>query len=474
MSADSPQSYDDLLAENAVLRAMVADLTVRLEQAMGRIVELEARLKQSSVNSSKPPSTDGLAKPAPKSLRGRSGRGPGRPAGQPGVTLEQIADPDVIVRHVPAVCGGCGDDLVDGREVRVARRQVFDVPDPKLVVTEHQIVTVACGCGHHTTAPAPAEATAPVAYGPRIAAIGVYLLHGQFLSVGRTADALRELFGASVAPATVACWVKRTALGIIERVLPVIRDRIASAAVVHFDETGMRTDGRLAWLHSASTATDVLLSAHPKRGTAAMDAAGVLPAFAGIAVHDAWAPYDTYTRATHALCNAHVLRELVYVTDTATGEVADLASQAINALTELWRLIAAARTDGGEPDPVTIGEQQHLLRSATVLGAQATAARSGKLQRKHHALFVRLRDRREDYLRFVTDPQVPFDNNAAEQTIRMPKLRIKISGCMRTLTGTEHFAAIRSYTATATRQGIGMLDALIQALTGNPWTPTTA
>jgi transposase len=473
--ADSPQpSYDDLLAENAVLRAMVADLTGRLEQAMGRITELEARLKQSSANSSKPPSADGLAKPAPKSLRGRSGRGPGRPAGQPGVTLEQVADPDVIVRHVPSVCGGCGDDLADAREVRVARRQMFDVPDPKLVVTEHQIVTVACGCGHHTTATAPAGATAPVAYGPRIAAIGVYLLHGQFLSVGRTADALRDLFGVSVAPATVACWVKRSALGIIEQVLPVIRDRIAAAPVVHFDETGMRTDGRLAWLHSASTPTDVLLVVHPKRGTAAIDEIGILPRFTGIAVHDAWAPYDTYNNATHALCNAHVLRELVYVTDTDTGHVAALAGQAINALTGLWHLVATARADGGEPDPVAIGEQQHLLRSAVVLAAEATAARAGKLQRKHHALFVRLRDRRDDYQRFVTDPRVPFDNNPAEQTIRMPKLRIKVSGCMRTLTGAEHFAAIRSYTATAVRHSTNMLDALIQAVTGNPWIPTTA
>jgi hypothetical protein len=238
VSADSPQpSYDDLLAENAVLRAMVADLTARLEQAMGRIADLEARLKQSSSNSSKPPSSDGLAKPAPKSLREKSGRGPGRPSGQPGVTLQQVADPDVIVRHVPAVCGGCGDDLADATEIGVARRQVFDVPDPKLVVTEHQIVTVACDCGHRTTAEAPAEATAPVAYGPRLAAIGVYLLHGQFLSVGRTADALQDLFGAPVAAATVACWVKRTALGVIDKVLPVIRDRIAAAPVVHFDET---------------------------------------------------------------------------------------------------------------------------------------------------------------------------------------------------------------------------------------------
>jgi transposase len=472
---EPPQpSYEDLLAENVALRAMVADLTARLEQAMGRIAELEARLGMSSKNSSKPPSSDGLVKPAPTSLRNKTGRGPGRPAGQPGTTLEQVADPDVIVRHAPTVCAGCGDGLAGAFEVAVSRRQVFDIPDPKVVVTEHRIVTVACRCGHHTTGSAPAEATAPVAYGPRLAGIGVYLLHGQFLSIGRTADALRDLFGLPVAAATVACWVKRTALGIIAKVLPVVGDRIAAAPVAHFDETGMRTDGRLAWLHSASTSTDVLLSVHPNRGVAAMDAAGVLPHFTGVAVHDAWAPYDTYTGAVHALCNAHVLRELIYVTDTATGQVADLAQQAIDALRGLHHLVTTARADGVEPDPATISEQQHLLRCAVVLAANATAERANKLQRKHHALFVRLRDRRDDYLRFVTNPAVPFDNNPAEQTIRMPKLRIKVSGCMRTLTGAEHFAAIRSYTATAVRHGINTLDALIQAATGNPWIPATA
>lgn len=466
-AASSPlPSYEELVARNA-------DLTARLEWAMARIGELEARLKQSSSNSSKPPSSDGLAKPAPKSLRSRSGRRPGRPAGGEGATLAQVADADVVVRHEPAVCGGCGGGLAGAVEVGVTRRQVFDIPEPKVRVTEHQIVTLACECGHHTAGTAPAEATAPAVYGPRLAGIGVYLLHGQFLSLSRTADALRDLFGVPVAVGTVACWVKRSALGIIEQVLPVIRDRIVAAPVVNFDETGMRTDGRLAWLHSACTSTDVLLSVHPKRGTAAMDSAGVLPAFTGIAVHDAWAPYDTYTGATHALCNAHVLRELVYVTDTATGQVADLAAQAIGALRQMNRLVTVARVEGAEPDPGDLAEQAHLLRSAVVLGAEVTAARAGKLQRKYHALFVRLRDRREDYLRFVADPRVPFDNNAAEQTIRMPKLRIKVSGSMRTLTGAEHFAAIRSYTATAVRHSVGMLDALIQAAAGTPWIPAT-
>jgi transposase len=466
VSAQPSPSYDELVAR-------IAELTGLLEQAVGRIADLEGRLKLSSANSSKPPSSDGLGKPAPKSLRPRSGRGPGRPKGQDGVTLERFADPDVV-RHVPAVCAGCGDSLADADEVDMTWRQVVDVPPVKPQVTEHQMITLVCRCGHHTTAQTPAEALAPVSYGPRLAGIGVYLLHGQFLSVSRTAAALKDLFGTPVAAGTVAGWVKRTALGIIDRVLPVIAGRIADAPVAHFDETGMRVEGRLAWLHSASTPTDVLLAVHAKRGTKAMDAIGVLPAFTGVAVHDAWAPYDTYTHMIHALCNAHALRELIYVIDTATGEVADHAQQAVTALRRLNRLAADARTAGQTPDPEKIGRYQHILHSAVVLGAQATAARASKLQRKYHALFVRLRDRRDDYLRFVTDPAVPFDNNPAEQTIRMPKLRIKVSGSMRTTTGAEHFAAIRSYIATATRQGIDTLDALIQAATGNPWTPTPA
>jgi transposase len=466
MSVQPSPSYDELVAR-------VAELTGLLEQALARVADLEGRLKLSSANSSKPPSADGLAKPAPKSLRPRSGRGPGRPKGQDGVTLERFADPDVV-RHVPAVCGGCGDSLADAEEVDMTWRQVVDVPAVKPKVTEHQMITLVCGCGHHTTAEAPAEAVAPVVYGPRLAGIGVYLLHGQFLSVSRTAAALKDLFGVPVAAGTVAGWVKRTAVGIIEKVLPVIAGRIADAPVANFDETGMRVEGRLAWLHSASTATDVLLAVHAKRGTKAMDAIGVLPKFAGVAVHDAWAPYDTYTNMIHALCNAHALRELIYVVDTATGQVAGYAQQAVTALRRLNRLTADARTDDQPCDPEQVGRYQHILRSAVVLGAQATAARASKLERKYHALFVRLRDRRDDYLRFVTDPAVPFDNNAAEQTIRMPKLRIKVSGSMRTTTGAEHFAAIRSYIATAVRQGIDTLDALIQAATGNPWTPTPA
>ena len=190
-------------------------------------------------------------------------------------------------------------------------------------------------------------------------------------------------------------------------------------------------------------------------------------------MHDAWAPYDTYKNLTHALCNAHAVRELVYVTDTAPAPLEALATQAIEAMVGIKDIVAAARDTGHEPDPDAVHGQQRLLRSAVVLAQSATAARATKLEREYHALFTRLISRWDDYQRCVSNPKVPWDNNPAEQTIRMPKLRTKVSGCLRTLTGAEEFAAIRSYTATATRQGQNMLDVLIQAADHQPWIPAT-
>lgn len=459
-------SYGQLAAENAELRAA-------LVAALARIGELEARLAMSSKNSSKPPSSDGLAKPAPKSLRGRSGRGPGRPKGQAGFTLEQVACPDRSVRHEPAACAGCGSALAGAPMVGVEHRQVFDLPVIRLEVTQHDLVARECSCGTVTKAPPPVGVNAPVQYGPRITGAGVYLFHGQFLSKGRTAAALSDLFEAPVAPATVATWTSRTAATITDEVIPVITDRIADAPVAHFDETGLRTAGKLAWMHSASTDTDVLLTVHAKRGVKGMDAAGVLNRFHGVGVHDAWAPYDTYPDITHALCNAHVLRELIYVQDTAPPAVADLAEQASDALLGVKDLVDTAAASGAGVEPEALAEHSRLLKSALVLGRTATGARATKLERKYNALFTRMINRWDDYLRFAHDPRVPFSNNAAEQTIRMPKLRVKVSGSMRSMQGAQDFAAIRSYTATATRAGHNMLQALVQAAAGTPVIPGT-
>jgi transposase len=462
------------VVQNAELRASLAEAVARVEELLARVADLEARLGMSSRNSSKPPSSDGLAKPAPRSLRVKSGRGPGRPKGQAGFTLEPVAEPTHRRRHEPPVCTGCGGGLADARVVEVEARQVFDLPESiALEVTQHDLVSRKCSCGTVTKAVAPVGVNAPVQYGPRLAGVGVYLFHGQFLSKARTAAALSDLFDAPVAAGTVASWTARTAQVVTDEVLPVITDRIAGAQVAHFDETGMRTAGKLAWMHSASTDTDVLLSVHAKRGTKGMDAAGVLPRFTGVAVHDAWAPYDTYTDATHALCNAHSLREFVYVQDTACKDVADLAEQATDAVLAIKKLVDTAAEAGLDVSPDALAHHKRLLKSALVLGKTATSGRATKLERKYNALFTRVIDRWDDYLRYTHDPKVPFDNNAAERTIRMPKLRVKVSGSLRSIDGAQDFAAIRSYIATAARAGQNILDVLAQAAAGTPWIPAT-
>lgn len=181
---------------------------------------------------------------------------------------------------------------------------------------------------------------------------------------------------------------------------------------------GSASPGACSGCIRPSTPTDVLLSVHARRGVIGMDAAGVLPRFTGTAVHDAWAPYDTYTNATHALCNAHALRELIYVIDTAPPAVADLAAQGAQAMVAVKDLIDHARAAGRQPDPARMAAaQRHLLRSALVLGKSAPAARATKLERKYNSLFTRLINRWEDYQRYTADPAVGFDNNPAEQTI---------------------------------------------------------
>jgi transposase len=455
-------------AEIARLRAQVAEL-------QEQVADLAARVGQNSKNSSKPPSSDGLGKPAPKSLRGKTGRRPGRPKGQPGVTMQLTDHPDRVVRHVPGCCGTCGGSLDGAEETRIERRQVTEIPPVRAEVTEHQIVELECGgCGARTRGRAPGGVTAPVQYGPRAAALGAYLWHGQFLSRDRACAAMADMFGCAPSPGALAAMTKKIA-GLIAPALDAIVTALIVSEVAHFDETGFRVAGKLAWAHSASSGRYVLVTVHSKRGTQGMDAAGVLPSFAGIACHDAWKPYDSYDGvAAHALCNAHLLRELIAVTETGTADDVVWAQQAIDALLELKQAADTAPAGGHDTaDPEVLEKHGRWFRDAAEAGIVLNAARCGKLQKKHHALATRMAARADDYLRFAHDLQIHFDNNEAERVIRMSKLRIKVSGCMRSMTGAETFCAIRSYLATATRHGIGWLDALTQAARGNPWIPDT-
>ena len=464
-------------AEIAVLREQnweIAVLRESLAALQAQVEDLAAQVKSNSRNSSKPPSSDGLAKPAPRSLRGKSGRKPGRPKGQPGATMELTDHPDKRVRHRPATCGCCGKSLKGAEVTAVERRQVIDIPPVKAKTTEHRMLTLLCGCGRETKADAPDGVTAPVQYGPRIMGTGIYLWHGQFLSRDRACRALAEMFGCAPSPGALAAAARRTA-GLLAPALKAITEYLASAEVAHFDETGFRTAGKLAWVHSASWGKFVLVTVHAKRGKDGMTAAGVLPFFSGIAVHDAWKPYDTFGNvAGHALCGAHVLRELVAVTETGADLDKTWAQQAIDALLALNEAAEGARAAGHDSiDREILAEHEAWYRKAAATGIALNAGRHGKLQQKRHALATRMKDREGDYLRYARDLRIPFTNNPAEQAIRMAKLRIKISGCMRSMAGAEEFCAIRSYLATAARHGLGALEALTSAFQGNPWIPET-
>lgn len=462
----------ELLARLTAVEAALVERDATIAALQAENAELRRRLGQNPRNSDRPPSSESLGKPAPKSLRQRSGRKPGGQPGHPGSTLRQVDEPDVVVRHEPVVCSGCGDGLTGAAEVDVVRRQVFEIPPVKAEVTEHQLVIRQCACGTHTTAAGPAAVAAPVQYGPRLAAIVVYLMVAQFGAQKRVAAAVADLFAVPISQGSVAALTARAAKRLDGDFLAFLRRALSQAQRVHFDETGLRVAGKLHWVHSASTDKYSLVYVHPKRGKVGIDAGGVLGGFTGIAVHDAWAPYDCYTDAIHSLCCAHLVRELVAATEL-DQRAAVWAQQGIDALLALKTAADNALDLGADViDAEVLDEHVDRFRHAALIGIKDHGGQASKVGKKLHALARRMRDRIGDYLRFAHDPHhAVFDNNAAEREIRMVKLRQKVSGSMRTLAGAQQFCAIRSYLATAAKHHMNLFDALTRLTAGDTWLP---
>ena len=300
----------------------IAELEAQLGQLQEAVAELRQRLGKNSRNSSKPPSSDGLAKPPAnkskkknkRSLRRRSGRKPGGQPGHEGARLERVEVPDDRVEYEPDCCEGCGGDLQGAERVEEGEesRQVFDLPEEiALRVIEHVAVCRCCeDCATVSAGSFPEGVRAPVQYGPGVHALGVYLHVFQHIPYDRARQLIFDLTGADVSTASITAWVDQAARGLTE-FDEQLRQLLCKAPVVNFDETGARIAGRLGWIHSASTDTLTRYTAHAKRGTEAMDNAGVLPDFEGVAVHDGYKPYQSYEQAIHALCSGHHLRELL-------------------------------------------------------------------------------------------------------------------------------------------------------------------
>lgn len=471
----------DALVEG--LRARIAELEARLAERDVLIAGLRARLDQNSRNSSKPPSSDGYAKqPAEKSnrkrsLRRRSGRKPGGQHGHQGHHLERRENPDRAVLHRVEACECCGRDLTGVPIVESQCRQVFDLPEmPALECVAHWIQKRRCECGHLTSSSFPKEATAPTCYGPRIRALGIYLVSYQHLPCERAAEILTDWAHAPISVASLQAFVAQGADG-LDEFLEEIRSQLADAEVAHFDETGGRIDGRLGWIDSASTETLTLLTAHRKRGLEAMSGAGVLDAFRGVAVHDGWAPYRNFTDAVHALCGAHHLRELICAEEQ--GQVWALGMGCL--LLDTKDAVDHAKEAGRERlTRRTLAELHASYGELIELGYEenpsVAAQPDGRRPKRTKAqnLLLRLDEREEEALRFAHDFRVPFDNNLSERDLRMVKLQQKISGCWRTTEGAERFLAIRSYIGTARKHGLRPIDVLTALAAGQPWLPARA
>ena len=300
MVAESPDvpSREELIALIQAQEAQIAAL-------MARVAELERRLGLNSSNSGKPPSSDGLKKPARvASLRERSNKKPGGQQGHEGETLRQSAEPDEIVDHFPPICSGCGGALTRGMALDHAARQVHDLPEPRpLVVTEHRAHVCQCaGCGARTRGAFPDGVNAPVQYGARIAAFTIYLTHQQLLPQKRLVALMADLFDVRIAAATIE-GMSRACAARLNGFTEAVRGLVADAPVKHMDETGFRIGGKTQWLHVACTVLLTFYRTCDRRGS-------LLAGVAGIVVHDHWKPYYTMTGVLHALCNAHHLREL--------------------------------------------------------------------------------------------------------------------------------------------------------------------
>lgn len=466
----TPSSLSQL--SHAEKDALILLLQEQIKALQEAVKQLQSRRNMNSRNSSKPPSSDGMNKPAPKSLRVVGENPTGGQKGHAGRTLSQATQPDKVVVHcVPEQCQACQRELPFAYVSET--RQVFDLPVLQFEVTEHHAMQAICSCGRVHTAEFPAGVNATVQYGPRAQAAMVHLNQNHAVSVQRTATLMKDLFGMSVSQATV---IKATVASadILRPTVEAIGQAAVNADVLHADESGLRVAKTLHWLHVLATDTLTWMGCHPKRGGEAFDALALLGQFKGVLVHDGWLPYKAL-QCQHALCNAHHLRELTYLLEEQdhawAGDMIELLTHA-NHLDNLNFADGLVANYNSRKYQAEVRDLRDLYE-AILAQAQtenpvlpSTGKRGRPKQSKATNLIGRLRDYRDDVWRFMTQPDVPFTNNLAEQTVRMPKVKQKVSGCFRTLPGAQAYCVIRSYCATMHKQGANVFESLVAAFKG--------
>jgi transposase len=458
-------------------QAQIQQQQAQIQQLQGRVLELESRLSKNSSNSSKPPSSDGFRRSS-GGQREKSDKKPGGQRGHTGSCLIQVEMPARIVDHRLTACPWCKLDLSDVEGRCLEKRQVFEIPQPKVEVTEHRIEEKRCpGCGKTIQSVWPKEVRGPVQYGSRVQGLTSYLTVRHFMPVERTCEIFEEVFGLPISPGTVTN-INRKLFQKLEPFEQSAKETLLNSRVLHFDETGMRCEKKLHWIHVAASHCATLYTLHAKRGQEAMNAAGILPQFRGIAVHDHWRPYFAYESIRHSLCNAHHLRELRFMHEERgeawASKMQDLlifAKQKVEEHKERVVLPAETRlqVESAYSQIIREGLEYH-----TKLPPLPRTRRGKQKQREGKNLLDRLAEGRGSVLRFLYDFSVPFTNNQGERDIRMVKLKQKISGCFRKRDEGQIFCRIHGYLSTARKQGWAVWDALAEAVQGSPRVLQTA
>lgn len=456
--------YDGLLQTIKVLMLKCEDLEKQNLKLIKRIEELESQLNKNSKNSSKPPSSDGLKKKI-KNNRVKSNRKQGAQQGHKGSGLSAVENPDVIIScKVEKTKCECGLDLRNVKSIREEKRQIIDIAEVLTRVVEYLVEVKKCKCGKEHKGIC--ELNGRVQYGNKIKALFTYLNVYQLLPADRIQQLCKDLFGISIGDGTIQSSLS-TCHENLQETEAEIRKALIRSKVLHTDETGMRCNGMTQWIHSASSEEFTLYGIHHKRGNEGIDAMGIMENYFGVCVHDRWASYDKYSNCTHALCNAHLLRELKFMHEEENkkwaGRLKEIL-QSANRRKQEGKLTKHFRTriKNQITDLVLKALRNEPKEKYTEL------KRGRKPKSKPIRLLEVFKNRIDDVLLFLYRDEVPFDNNLAERDLRMIKLKQKISGCFRSNDGAKRFCRIRSYISTARKQGQNIWNALGEAMAGNP------
>jgi len=451
--------------------ALIKSQQATIEKQAKRIKELEDQLAINSRNSSKPPSKDDFKPSKQRSLREKSGKKPGGQPGHKGSGAVLRDNPDDVILYEVKSCPACDTDLRSIAADEVLRRQVEDLPPIQTIVTEHQIELKTCPCctTQWQAEGCPDTIKYEFQYGPRIKAISVYLSAYQFIPALRTKQLL-EVFGVKLSTGSLDNFRKSAARN-LKGFMETLRLSIIGSCAGFFDETGIKVKGLGYWVHVAATSLFSFFMLHAKRGRQAHEDMKILAFFKGILHRDDYHSYHSYLQALHALCNAHILRELIYAIDRNAQQ--EWADPLIKLLVKIKEQTEQSPT--GVLDLRWQGRHRKTYRQLVALGLQNNPpaikkdgqTRGRTAQSKTVNLLIRLRDKEDEILRFMTHPQAQFDNNQAERDLRMNKVRQKVSGGFRSPQAGEEFMTVRSFIATAIKQGADPVEELVGLFTPN-------